>query len=726
MDAGPTLPELSAPQSRAVAWAIAGLGVSAIIAQLTLMREMLGVFCGNELILGIILGNWLFLTGLGAALGRSAGRWKNPGAILVTALVLIALLPPAQVFLLRVLRDVIFTRGAMIGVAQTVFSSFILLLPYCLVSGYLLTFGCYLLSLRKGPRGIAQGYLADCLGSLVGGVAFTFLLIHLCDHITLLCISSVIVLLLAGMVQETFGKKRSPVLSTLMVIGFVAVGLAWTAGLDAFSTALQYPGQTVLFQGHSPYGRLVVTRSFGQINFMENGVPTLSTGDPQRMEEMVHYALAQRPAAQEVLLIAGGVSGTTQEVLKYGGAQVTYVEQDPLILSAGRRFLPQHLNHPRLRVVNADGRTFVRQAGQNYDVIIVDVPDPATSQLNRFYTREFFQDVKRRLAPGGVLAIALGHYENRISPELGRMLASAGGTLRNGFANMLAIPGARVFLLASDSELHDDIARRVEQAGVQTKLMNRDYLDATLTPDRLAEVGRALHEPGAINADFNPVLYTYHLLYWISQFQVSFGVLEGLLLAALGVYLVGLKPVSAVIFASGFAASALEVVLLLALQVLCGTLYEQVGMVVTVFMAGLAAGAWGGDRWFLHSSRKALLGLAMALAVFAAGLSPLLMLLGRLGGASTSVLGWQAAIGALTFLLALLVGMQFPLAGRTSFRQGAETASRLYTADFMGACWGALLTSTLLIPILGVTVTCLAVGGLNVLAAAYLAFRKTT
>ena len=45
---------------------VCALGVSSIITQLTLMREFLSVFSGNEMIYGIILGSWLLLAGLGA------------------------------------------------------------------------------------------------------------------------------------------------------------------------------------------------------------------------------------------------------------------------------------------------------------------------------------------------------------------------------------------------------------------------------------------------------------------------------------------------------------------------------------------------------------------------------------------------------------------------------------------------------------------------------------
>jgi len=68
-----------------IVWAIAGVGVSSIVTQLSLMREMLGAFAGNEMVLGVILGNWLLLTGLGAFLGRSAHRLRKPNSLFIGA-----------------------------------------------------------------------------------------------------------------------------------------------------------------------------------------------------------------------------------------------------------------------------------------------------------------------------------------------------------------------------------------------------------------------------------------------------------------------------------------------------------------------------------------------------------------------------------------------------------------------------------------------------------------
>ena len=66
-----------------------------------------------------------------------------------------------------------------------------------------------------------------------------------------------------------------------------------------------------------------------------------------------------------------------------------------------------------------------------------------------------------------------------------------------------------------------------------------------------------------------------------------------------------------------------------------------------------------------------------------------------------------------TFGLAAVVGMEFPVASRAAGTGGAAAASRLYSADLVGACLGAWLASTLLIPLIGVTQVCGLIAVLN-------------
>ncbi len=723
--------------------------------QLALMRELLAAFGGNEMVLGVALGLWLLLLGLGTALGRRAGNLRHPEAALAVLQIVLAILPLAQVFCLRALRNIVFIRGAAVGVTETTLASAVLLLPYCMLAGYALTLACAILARHGGPAGIGRAYIADSVGSMIGGILFSFVLVRFFDHLGLLMFPALLNLAAAAFLglylpSHPWPDAARPALSrggwticaAAFAMGGILIALLLATDLDALSTRLQYPQHKIVARANSPYGKLIVTESDGQFDFLENGVPLTSTHDDQHVEETVHYALAQRPDARQVLLVAGGISGTAREILKYGVAAVDYIELDPLVLDLGRKYLPDNLADRRIRVINTDGRLFLKQTSETYEVAIIDVPAPSTAQINRFYTVEFMEEIKRVLAPDGVVMFGLGQYQNYVSPELARLLSSARLSVHRSFRNVLAIPGNRVFFLASNGPLFADIASRLEQWRIKTLLVHRHYLDAMLTPDRMTALAAATMRPAAVNKDFSPILYYYHLRLWMSQFAYRFGPLQIVLLLLLGFYLVRLRGTARVLFASGFAASALEIVLLLAFQVLCGSVYHQVGVIVTVFMVGLAAGAYLTNRpqsacfgevptpdchqaepqtrFLGHALRGSVLARLRRLAFFLGGLAvllpALLPFLNRMGGTAASLFAVKAGIILLTVLLALLVGMQFPLANQVEFDGTTEGVSRLYTADFIGAFLGALLACTLLIPLIGITGVCLLTALLNVLA----------
>jgi len=725
--------KLDAGTRRLVLLSVFALGIGAVVTQLALLREMLSVFDGNEMILGILLGNWLLLTGVGSWLGRTTREAKKPLRLLVPSQLLAAVMPLLQVVALRALRNIVFTRGAMINTGQTVLASLVVLAPFCLVSGYMLTLACSILTRRTEDDDrvarvmpgrkpyhaealeIGRVYVADSLGSILGGVLFSFGLVLVLDHFSALCVPAALNLALAAAMAWRWRARKFAYIALALL-----AGLALTRRMDELTTQLHHGAVKVLFRGNSPYGRLVITETARQFNFIENGVSLFSTHNTEQVEETVHYAMAQRPHARRVLLIGGGASGTAREVLKYDTVeQITYVELDPLIVEAARQFAPESLTDLRIRIVNTDGRFFVRQTDEQFDVAIVDMPEPSTMQLNRFYTAEFYAELKRILRGDGVVSFALGRYENFVNPELAKLLGSAQRTLHQSFRHTLLLPGGRVFVLASNGELTADVASRIAARGLKVRLMTRHYLDAMLTPDRLGALQQIPDKKAAVNEDFSPSLYYHHLRYWLSRDPRGTGLLIGALLAATLVYPFLLRGAAIAVFAGGFAASALEVILLLGFQVLCGSVYHQVGIVVTAFMAGLAVGAWLANRPKKLSRRASLVVLAVAIGLFAALLPATLVQLSAMSFDAVRVI-----VPALTFGLAMLVGMEFPVASQSEHSEPTKTASTLYTADFVGAALGALLASTLLVPLLGVAVTCWLTGGLNFAAAGLIWLRR--
>jgi len=110
------------------------------------------------------------------------------------------------------------------------------------------------------------------------------------------------------------------------------------------------------------------------------------------------------------------------------------------------------------------------------------------------------------------------------------------------------------------------------------------------------------------------------------------------------------------------------------------------------------------------------------MAALAVALPLVLIALGRVENVVVQTVATRVLIPLLALMLAILVGLEFPLAGKVDFRTVSDTAARIYTADYLGAALGALLVSTLLIPVIGVVQVCLLAAGLNLASGAVVYF----
>jgi predicted membrane-bound spermidine synthase len=122
--------------------------------------------------------------------------------------------------------------------------------------------------------------------------------------------------------------------------------------------------------------------------------------------------------------ILGNAAGTTARALGvfYPRAEIDGVELDPAVSRVGRRYFGLEDN-PRLTVHDADARPFLRSTDERYDLIVVDAYH---QPYVPFYlaTQEFFELVRKRLAPGGIVALNVAAV-----PEDRRLVEAIGTTL---------------------------------------------------------------------------------------------------------------------------------------------------------------------------------------------------------------------------------------------------------------------------------------------------------
>ncbi len=682
------------------------LGLASIVTQTILLREFLTVFQGNELVLGILLGNWLLLTGMGAALGRFAVRGRNTSIAGSLSLLALAVLPLLTIVSLPLLRAWIFSPGSIVGIMESLLGSFLLLLPFCLVAGASFVIWTNAASYHNTENPVTDVYAFESLGSVVGGIGFSLLLIFFLTAVQAALLLGSLILLTVIIHGRVTSQRLFIVLSGAGLFLFAA--LFFCVNLDLALRQLLFPGQSIVAYRDTPYGKLTVTRQEEQLNVFENDILLCSTGDPVAREEMVHFAMVQHPEPHRVLLIGGGLSGAPVEILKYAVQRVDYTEIDPEVIAVGRS-MTHALSDPRIFPLVADGRTVVRNAGGTYDVVLVNVPDPSTAQLHRYYSREFAQEVRRALRLGGVAAFSLsssGEYHGTAARQVSSVLYR---TLGSVFARVLVIPGTRNYFLASDGILGYAVTQSIEERRIPTTYVNRDYVDDDQLARRGMQIVASLDTTAMFTTDFNPVAYARQLDLWASMVGFDPLLIVLVVLAGTTFLLSRLDAARIGMFAGGCSAAALQFLILLSFQIIYGYVYHVLGLLIAVFMAGLALGAWWGRRWATTRGR---LNFAVVQAAIAGAVVLLVPLTTMLGSFDIPIIPGASLLSLETAIMGLLVGMLFSLASSLIHNTPTAVAASVYSIDLIGSAVGALLVSAFLVPAFGVHPVVYGIAGL--------------
>ena len=743
------------------------VGFTAVIGQIVLMRELIVVFNGNEISLGIVLGTWLVWTAAGSHLASRIGRSRGSARRSVVILeCLFGVSLPLTVWAVRASKALFQTvPGELVGPVPMLLTSLICLSLFCLFSGSLFVVAARAYGHERdvsSSHALSSAYLYEAGGSALGGILASLLLLRFLDSFQIAAIVTVLNVIVAVWLSGV-GRKRAVAAG---FAGLCVVPLLFLYVVPALVRSSQshlWKGFHLLASRDSIYGNLSVIETGNIRSIYNNGLILANVPDDAAAEEAVHYALLEHPGPKKVLLIGGGVNGSVIQILKHPTIQrVDYVELDPMLIDITKQFFPAQavplLTDRRVHIHYADGRLYLRTTHDRFDVIILNLPDPQTAQLNRFYTAEFFQSARDHLEAGGLLALQLRASEDYISPELAEFLRCIHSTLREAFPHIAIIPGETVhFFGALQSDVLTDspqtLISRLQARNLHTQYVREYFIPFRMMPDRMAQIEHLLQpRPGVpINRDFNPIAYYFDVLLWSGQFKGSYNrwfrtaaefrftsVIVWLLVVLLTVAVLFAsiparekRPRAAAIYctvATGFTLMALQLFLLFAFQSVYGYVYHQLAILVGMFMAGIALGGWlamngVGDRrtWMPVATLTQSL-----LALSAPALLGVLTVLSHSSSASGMLAVARIAFPVSALLCGMLGGFQFPIA--TKIYLGGASAQAglgvLYVVDLLGGCAGALLLSTYFIPVFGFWRTAWLSAAVN-LAATLLAARVT-
>lgn len=263
---------------------------------------------------------------------------------------------------------------------------------------------------------VSKVFTFDYIGALLASLIFPLLLIPYLGLVKTAYLFGILNVAVALIVCINF-KKDIPAAkylrsaSIISMLGLV-IGFVYADTITSFSESMSY-SDTIIYSKSTPYQRIILTKRGNVLRLFLNGNLQFSADDEYRYHEaLVHPGLASLPQAKKVLVMGGGDGLAVREILKYPNVtNITLVDLDQGMTSLFQKnsmlltLNNKSLLSPKVKVVNADAFTWVRDQKEKFDFIVVDFPDPSNYSVGKLYTNSFYSLLKELSSPEGVIVV---------------------------------------------------------------------------------------------------------------------------------------------------------------------------------------------------------------------------------------------------------------------------------------------------------------------------------
>jgi spermidine synthase len=256
----------------------------------------------------------------------------------------------------------------------------------------------------------------DYLGALGASLLFPLMLV---PHLGLVrsailfgLLNAVVALWSTFLFRDQLPRAVSQRVASVVVIALLAAGMFFGQAITDTADAALYSDDVVLTRT-TPYQRIALTRWKEDYRLYLNGHLQFSSRDEYRYHEaLVHPAMASRPGARRALVLGGGDGLAVRELLKYPGLEsITLVDLDPEMTrlfkthTVLRTLNAGSLSSPKVKIVNADAFPWLQASREQFDIVIIDFPDPNNYSLGKLYSTAFYRLLGRSLSEGGLAVV---------------------------------------------------------------------------------------------------------------------------------------------------------------------------------------------------------------------------------------------------------------------------------------------------------------------------------
>lgn len=313
---------------------------------------------------------------------------------------------------------------------------------------------------------------ADYIGAFLGAIIWVKLLlphVHIFKIGFLISSINFLVALIAFLYFKNLVAPKMKAIYSLIIIivsSLLVYGYIHSEQYDKLIEQKLYADK-VIFTENTKYQHITLTHNhlLGEYRLYLNGNLQFSSLDEKRYHEfLVHPAMSLSNNSKNILVLGGGDGLAVREIKKYNPKSITLVDLDPKMTKlAQTNSILKSLNQNALNnvqiynptiqsnlkrdiykntkdyisiehlatvnIINIDAMKFLNDVkNKKFDVVIIDLPDPNSVELNKLYTKEFYRSLQKVLYPDSIVAIqsSSSYFAKEVFLGIGRTLKASG------------------------------------------------------------------------------------------------------------------------------------------------------------------------------------------------------------------------------------------------------------------------------------------------------------
>ncbi|MCU0821022.1 MAG: hypothetical protein MUC95_00925, partial [Spirochaetes bacterium] len=398
-------------------------GFSSAIIQAVLIREMLSVFRGNELLIGIIFSAWFLGIFIGARYNPESDILRLKRRVLLSLIffpfvsVIMIYLPHSAAAIFPV------PVGSFYSIKDEFLFSVVLTVPASFFAGYIFPPLVSLISDKTGWKSGGRIYYIEAFGGFAGGLLFSFIFIDILNPLALCSI-----IIFAGIILFAAAVKNYKFCVLLLVplILFISSGKIEKI-FFSYMWEHSHPGRMLEYR-RTKYQTVTAESGVDSVSIYGDGIYFYTLPDRYEARMLFHLLQSLTVKSNVDILLTGAAPGSLlSNFLRSDTGNLTYIEMDSglwEIADKYRRIYYPAENENRLKIIKSDLRHYFSATDKKFDMIVCLPPPPENAMLNRYYTREFYSMCRDHLKTGGVFVTSIFGFSNYISPVLMRYMRS--------------------------------------------------------------------------------------------------------------------------------------------------------------------------------------------------------------------------------------------------------------------------------------------------------------